>query len=66
MWHYNDAVCVYVAFGEKNEIKLNLRDAKQYLILTDLTDLTREEISDLCYRFQGCNELELSDYGKYQ
>lgn len=61
MWYYNDVICGQVALEEENEIQLNLRDAKQYLILQDLN---LEEISDQCYRFQGCNEFELSGYGK--
>ena len=61
VWHYSDIICHQVALGEENEIKLNLRDAKQYSILQDLN---LEEISDLCYRFQSCNEFELSGYRK--
>lgn len=48
-------------FGKENEIKLNLRDAKQYQILQDL-DL--EELSDRCNRLQACSDLEPSGHGK--
>lgn len=40
---------------------MNQRNAKQYKILQDFN---LEEFSDLRYRLQGCNELELSVYGK--